>query len=159
MHIGKTETRRTCCVRERRGHVGLYQEQMTDTGQPAARWPSVLWVVHHGQSAGNVARDVADEAGEACIVLKHRDVDVPLSELGRQQAASLGRWFASSHEDGRPEVMLASPYRRASETARIFSRPRRLRCGRENLQRREAPGERVWHTRRTDAPGHCRVPA
>jgi broad specificity phosphatase PhoE len=76
--------------------------------------------VRHGQSAGNVARDVADEAGEVRIELKHRDVDVPLSELGRQQAASLGRWFASSHEDGRPEVMLASPYLRALETARIF---------------------------------------
>jgi len=84
------------------------------------RWPSVLWVVRHGQSAGNVARDAADEAGLARIALTHRDVDVPLSRLGREQAASLGRWFASAHEDGRPEVMLASPYIRAVETAQLF---------------------------------------
>ena len=84
------------------------------------RWPSVLWVVRHGQSAGNVARDAAHEAGLARIELTHRDVDVPLSELGRQQAGALGRWFASAHEDGRPEVLLASPYVRAIETAELF---------------------------------------
>ncbi len=84
------------------------------------RWPSVLWVVRHGQSAGNVARDSADEAGLARIALTHRDVDVPLSSLGREQAAALGKWFATAHEDGRPEIMLASPYVRALETAQIF---------------------------------------
>ncbi|MCA1661965.1 MAG: histidine phosphatase family protein [Novosphingobium sp.] len=84
------------------------------------RWPSVLWVVRHGQSAGNVARDAADEAGLARIALTHRDVDVPLSELGREQAAALGKWFATAHEDGRPEVMLASPYVRAVQTAELF---------------------------------------
>ena len=71
------------------------------------RWPSVLWVVRHGQSAGNVARDLATERGLARIALTGRDVDVPLSVLGREQARALGRWFASSHEDGRPEVVLS----------------------------------------------------
>lgn len=84
------------------------------------RWPSVLWVVRHGQSAGNVARDAADEAGLARIALTHRDVDVPLSDLGREQAGALGRWFASAHEDGRPDVLLSSPYVRAIQTAEIF---------------------------------------
>lgn len=84
------------------------------------RWPSVLWIVRHGQSAGNVARDEATAAGLARIALTHRDVDVPLSALGREQAAALGRWFASAHEDGRPDVLLASPYARAVETAEIF---------------------------------------
>lgn len=86
----------------------------------STRWPAVLWVVRHGQSAGNVARDAADEAGLARIALTHRDVDVPLSDLGREQAAALGKWFATAHEDGRPDVMLASPYVRALETAQIF---------------------------------------
>lgn len=80
----------------------------------------MLWVVRHGQSAGNVARDAADEAGLARIDLIHRDVDVPLSDLGREQAAALGKWFAAAHEDGRPEIMLASPYVRAVETAQVF---------------------------------------
>jgi broad specificity phosphatase PhoE len=84
------------------------------------RWPSVLWIVRHGQSAGNVARDKATAEGLARIALTHRDVDVPLSDLGREQARALGRWFASAHEDGRPEVMLASPYVRAVQTAEIF---------------------------------------
>jgi broad specificity phosphatase PhoE len=84
------------------------------------RWPSVLWVVRHGQSAGNVARDAAHEAGLARIALTHRDVDVPLSDLGREQATALGKWFASGAEDGRPDVMLASPYLRAVQTSQLF---------------------------------------
>jgi broad specificity phosphatase PhoE len=84
------------------------------------RWPSVLWVVRHGQSSGNVARDRAMEAGLSRIELHHRDVDVPLSDLGREQAKALGHWFAQGAEDGRPEVLLSSPYVRAMETGRIF---------------------------------------
>lgn len=82
------------------------------------RWPSILWVVRHGQSAGNVARDAADAAGAHRIALSGRDVDVPLSSLGREQATALGRWF--SRREVRPDVMLASPYVRAQETARLF---------------------------------------
>ena len=82
------------------------------------RWPSILWVVRHGQSAGNVARDEADAAGAHRIALTGRDVDVPLSELGREQATALGKWFAK--RDVRPDVMLASPYLRAQQTAQLF---------------------------------------
>ena len=84
------------------------------------RWPSVLWVVRHGQSAGNVARDKATAQKLARITMTGRDVDVPLSDLGRAQAHALGRWFADAHENGRPEVILASPYLRAVQTAEIF---------------------------------------
>jgi ribonuclease H / adenosylcobalamin/alpha-ribazole phosphatase len=84
------------------------------------RWPSVLWVVRHGESAGNVARDEATAAGLHRIPLTSRDVDVPLSALGREQAQALGHWFAAMHEDGRPGVMLSSPYVRAIETAELF---------------------------------------
>ena len=83
-----------------------------------SRWPSVLWVVRHGESAGNVARDLAHAQGAVRIDLQERDVDVPLSELGREQAASLGKWFADQPEQ--PEVLLASPYLRAQQTAEIF---------------------------------------
>ena len=82
------------------------------------RWPAKLWIVRHGQSAGNVARDAADAAGLGEIDLKMRDVDVPLSDLGHEQAAAVGRWFASLPEDERPEVILASPYMRARQTSR-----------------------------------------
>ena len=86
----------------------------------SGRWPSVLWIVRHGQSAGNVARDAADASGLERIELTSRDVDVPLSGLGEQQAAALGHWFAAGNEDGRPEVMLSSPYIRAKQTAQRF---------------------------------------
>lgn len=83
-------------------------------------WPERLWIVRHGESAGNVARDRAQEAGADRIELSVRDVDVPLSDLGREQAAALGRWFAGMKADERPDVMLASPYLRARQTAQIF---------------------------------------
>ncbi|MEO5640378.1 MAG: histidine phosphatase family protein [Sphingomicrobium sp.] len=80
-------------------------------------WPTRLWLVRHGQSQGNVARDAAHEAGKLVIELDWRDVDVPLSDLGQQQAAATGRWFAALPEGERPEVLLASPYVRARQTA------------------------------------------
>ena len=48
-------------------------------------WPAKLWLVRHGQSQGNVARDAADEAGLHEIAIDVRDVDVPLSELGHDR--------------------------------------------------------------------------
>jgi 2,3-bisphosphoglycerate-dependent phosphoglycerate mutase len=81
------------------------------------RWPSRLWLLRHGQSAGNVAREAAVAAGEHLIGLEVRDVDVPLSELGHRQAEAVGRWFAALPQDERPEVVIASPYVRARQTA------------------------------------------
>jgi broad specificity phosphatase PhoE len=81
------------------------------------RWPEVVWIVRHGQSAGNVASDLAHQAGLAEIAITQRDVDVPLSELGEQQAEALGRWFATLPADERPTVVLSSPYLRAMRTA------------------------------------------
>jgi broad specificity phosphatase PhoE len=79
-----------------------------------------LWIVRHGQSAGNVARDAADAAGLGTIDIDMRDVDVPLSELGHRQADALGRWFAAQPEEERPQVVLVSPYTRARQTAKAI---------------------------------------
>ena len=84
------------------------------------RWPERLWIVRHGQSAGNVARDAADAAGLGVIDIQVRDVDVPLSDLGKEQAGALGNWFASLSEQERPEAVLVSPYVRARQTAMII---------------------------------------
>jgi len=80
-------------------------------------WPEALWLVRHGQSQGNVARELADEAGAHEIAIDMRDVDVPLSDLGHAQADAAGRWFAALPEDERPEVILTSPYLRARQTS------------------------------------------
>lgn len=84
----------------------------------AQRWPQTLWIVRHGQSAGNVARDLADQAGHERIDITDRDVDVPLSPLGEAQSAALGRWFAD--RPVRPDAVLASPYLRARHTAELI---------------------------------------
>lgn len=84
------------------------------------KWPQTLWIVRHGQSAGNVARDAAEAAAHAWIDIAHRDVDVPLSPLGEQQSAALGDWFAQMPEDERPTAVLCSPYVRAQQTAQLL---------------------------------------
>ncbi|HZZ66945.1 MAG TPA: histidine phosphatase family protein [Phenylobacterium sp.] len=87
-----------------------------------SRWPSRLWIVRHGESAGNVARDLARNAGAIRIAIGARDVDVPLSELGETQAKALGRWFASQPENERPQIVITSTYRRAQDTAAAVRR-------------------------------------
>jgi Histidine phosphatase superfamily (branch 1) len=76
------------------------------------RWPDRLWVVRHGESAGNVAREAAHAAGLARLDIAQRDVDVPLSDLGERQSVALGRWFADQPVTGRPDVVMSSPYRK-----------------------------------------------
>ncbi len=83
---------------------------------PEQKWPQQLWIARHGQSAGNVARDRAEAQGLPVIDIAVRDMDVPLSELGEEQARSLGRWIGSLEPEHRPNVLLASPYLRARET-------------------------------------------
>jgi len=79
------------------------------------RWPRRLWVVRHGESAGNVARDRAEAEGLARIALESRDVDVPLSERGQGQARALGSWLG----EARPDTVWVSPYLRAQQTAQL----------------------------------------
>jgi probable phosphoglycerate mutase len=86
----------------------------------ASRWPERLWIVRHGESAGNVARDLATASGLPRIDIAMRDVDVPLSPLGHRQACALGAWFAEQPEAERPEVVLTSPYLRARTTADVM---------------------------------------
>lgn len=77
----------------------------------------MLWVVRHGESAGNVARDAAEAAGAEMIDIAVRDMDVPLSPLGTRQAGALGHWLSRQPEHDRPTVILTSPYVRARQTA------------------------------------------
>ena len=87
---------------------------------PKQRWPSQLWLVRHGESAGNVAHDAAYAAGDLRVDIAGRDMDVALSELGVTQSRALASWFGDLPIDQRPEVVLTSTYRRAQQTGRII---------------------------------------
>ena len=106
-------------------------------------WPDKLWIVRHGQSAGNVARDAAQAQALDRIVLAGRDVDVPLSALGQDQSRALGDWFARMPADERPDVVLVSPYERAVDTAALIrsagglADPAVPLCGDERLREKE----------------------
>jgi broad specificity phosphatase PhoE len=82
------------------------------------RWPASLLIVRHGESAGNVAREIAEANDHPFIDIAHRDMDVPLSELGERQARAVGAWLATLRRRT-PSVVLASPYVRAERTASI----------------------------------------
>jgi len=75
------------------------------------------WVglLRHGQSTGNVAREVAESAGADVIDIAERDADVPLTGLGRDQAEAAGELLAGHP----PDVVVTSTYRRAWDTARL----------------------------------------
>jgi broad specificity phosphatase PhoE len=89
-------------------------------GKDEQKWPDTIWIVRHGESAGNVARDAAEAAGHHVIDIPTRDADVPLSSLGERQSAALGRWFGQMSSDERPSVVLTSPYVRARETTHLI---------------------------------------
>jgi broad specificity phosphatase PhoE len=76
-------------------------------------------MARHGESIGNVAWRAAEADGLHEVDLPLRDPDVPLSDTGRRQAAALGRRLAALPADQRPTAVLASPYLRTAETARI----------------------------------------
>ena len=75
-----------------------------------------IGLVRHGESAGNVAREHAESGGLDEIDINERDADVPLTDLGEEQARAVGRWLADAPK---PDIVVASTYRRAFDTARI----------------------------------------
>jgi 2,3-bisphosphoglycerate-dependent phosphoglycerate mutase len=78
-----------------------------------------LGVIRHGESTGNVAATQAETGGLELIEIAERDADVPLSETGQEQATAVGHWLASLPGGERPEVVIASPYLRAMQTAEL----------------------------------------
>jgi probable phosphoglycerate mutase len=75
------------------------------------------WVglLRHGQSTGNTAREEAESAGADVIDIAERDADVPLTELGQEQAKAAGEFLARRP----PDLVVTSTYRRAWDTARL----------------------------------------
>lgn len=94
--------------------------------ESASPVPEIVWVVRHGQSAGNVARDLAEAAGTLLIDIADRDADVDLSAAGKDQARALGKWFANQPPEKQPSIVLCSPYIRARRTAELLMTEARL---------------------------------
>jgi broad specificity phosphatase PhoE len=78
-----------------------------------------LWLLRHGQSLGNIANDSARLHPVERLDIAERDMDVPLSGLGREQAGAFGRWLASEPSHAVPDAVVTSPYVRAAQTAAI----------------------------------------
>jgi 2,3-bisphosphoglycerate-dependent phosphoglycerate mutase len=78
--------------------------------------PRALWLIRHGQSEGNVIRAATARDAEV-LEIADRDMDVPLSDLGRRQASAFGTWLREQPEEQQPDVILSSPYRRSTGTA------------------------------------------
>ncbi|GAA2668644.1 MULTISPECIES: histidine phosphatase family protein [Actinosynnema] len=79
------------------------------------------WVglIRHAESTGNVAREVAESSALHFIDIDERDVDVPLSQEGERQGAALAAHFAALPAGELPDVVVASPCRRALHTAML----------------------------------------
>src|SRR4051812_34140806 len=88
----------------------------THTAMAELGW---LGVVRHGESVGNVRAQEAERGGLEVIDLAERDADVPLTDLGREQAAAVGRWVRERPGALRPEFAVVSPYLRTRQTAGI----------------------------------------
>ncbi|MET1039084.1 MAG: histidine phosphatase family protein [Aeromicrobium sp.] len=81
----------------------------------------MLWlgVVRHGESTANVAAGSAERDRLDLIDIAEREADVPLSDLGRKQAESLGRRMRLTPGTELPDLVVVSPFLRARQTAEI----------------------------------------
>jgi probable phosphoglycerate mutase len=122
------------------GNVGTAAvSNTTEAGRTQGVPPSVpagsrLFLIRHGQSAGNLAADDARRAGAERLTLETRDMDVDLSSLGEEQARATANWAQTAGLND--PLIFCSPYRRAERTARLAldSLPARLD---ERLRERE----------------------
>ncbi|WP_084957898.1 histidine phosphatase family protein [Thermoactinospora rubra] len=81
--------------------------------------PSRIVAVRHGQSEANLAYE---QSHGTPLVYERGDEEVTLTELGRAQAAALGRFLAALPPGEAPEVVWCSPYRRALDTWAVAGR-------------------------------------
>jgi 2,3-bisphosphoglycerate-dependent phosphoglycerate mutase len=77
--------------------------------------PRTLTAVRHGQSIANAAFAQANATGALTVPITERDADLPLTDLGRAQAADLGRRLARQP----PDLVYCSPYLRTRDTLQI----------------------------------------
>jgi len=104
------------------GIVLTHGHQLPTSGEGyGAHMDQDLWIgaVRHGESTANVAARSAARDGLDLIDVAQREADVPLSDLGREQAKSLGRRLAALPTAQGPDLVITSPFLRARQTAEI----------------------------------------
>lgn len=78
-----------------------------------------LILVRHAESAGNVAREIAESNRAEFVDIDQRDADVPLTELGEMQAKALGSRLAELNAYASIGRIWVSPYERTRATAAL----------------------------------------
>ena len=78
-----------------------------------------LGAIRHGESEGNVAAQRAEASGADRVDIDLPDAGVPLTATGREQSAAVGRWLAGLPVHDRPDVVIASPFKRAEQSAAV----------------------------------------
>jgi broad specificity phosphatase PhoE len=81
----------------------------------STKWPAHLVVVRHAESARNIEKEIANAKGDYVYGGKIRDMDVPLTPKGEQQAIATGRHLGAEFRFDRAFV---SPFNRTVQTAR-----------------------------------------
>jgi len=104
------------------------------------KWPALLVVMRHAESEANYHREYLEktESPATHIQIGARDVDVPLTDRGREQARAAGFHFKSGHAPF--DVVYVSPYRRTRDTAQAATaplEPRPAEVVEERLRERE----------------------
>lgn len=87
------------------------------------KWPEVLVLVRHGQSLFNQEKELINRGILQTHTqrLRHtRNADLPLSTLGKKQAEATAKWLKREYKEF--DVIFASPFERAEQTARIIAR-------------------------------------
>ena len=83
------------------------------------KWPDQLVIVRHGQSERNVAKERAIAEHKLDVWSDNlRDIDTPLTALGREQAVATGRFL---RERFNFDVIFSSPYLRTIQTSELIT--------------------------------------
>ena len=85
------------------------------------KWPALLVVMRHAESEANYHREYLEKTDSPAthITIDGRDVDVSLTERGREQARAAGAHLGREHAPF--DVVYVSPYRRTRDTARVVA--------------------------------------
>jgi len=79
---------------------------------------AILWIVRHGESTANEARQKSEREKLPTIEFPEREPDVRLSVKGGQQSRALGNWLATQNK--KPQRIFTSPYLRARATVELM---------------------------------------